>query len=321
MTNNGRSSPRLRGRWAAVARASLVSLLLVAGCSRQTRPDPQPAESPPKPGIYHVESGDRLTESELVRRLDDAQYVVFGEQHTSEWQHERQASLFQKLARRSDGSLALGMEMFQRPVQPALDAFVAGEIDEDEMLKRTEWSSRWGVDAGLYRPLWKTARSQGLPIVALNLPRELSKKIARVGLDGLEPDERERVPEQVDTSISAQRDYVRRAFEEHGMSEHMEFEHFLEAQAAWDETMAESASEFVRGRAEIERIYIVAGRAHARADFGIPRRLERRIEEANGSGRVASVIPYRNSEIRLESVRRKKAADYVWMYTMEARTR
>jgi uncharacterized iron-regulated protein len=282
------------------------------GCSHRTRPDSPPAASHPEPGIYHVESGERLTESELAGRLGEAPFIVFGEQHTSGWQHERQASLFRKLARQSNGSLALGMEMFQRPFQSALDGFVAGEIDEREMLERTEWSSRWGIDPALYRPLWKTARSQKLPVVALNLPREISKKIARIGLDGLGADEREQVPERVDTSIPAQREYVRRAFEEHGMSEHMEFENFLEAQAAWDETMAETAVEFLRSNGTVDRMFIVAGRAHARSDFGIPNRLERR-RGREGSGDVVSVLPHRPSEIRLEQIRSRGIADYIWL--------
>jgi len=284
-----------------------------SSCSHPSRPDPEPTESGPKPGIYHVASGDRLDREELLGRLSSVPYIVFGERHDSRWQHRRQASLYRALTGEVGRDLALGMEMFQRPFQQPLDAYVAGEIDEATMLERTEWESRWGFEARLYRPLWRRAKAKGLPVVALNLRREISERIARVGLEGLEADLRERLPPRIDTSIASQREYVRRAFERHEMSGTMEFEPFLEAQAAWDETMAATALEALRERDRLDGIFIVAGRAHARADFGIPRRLERRLSE-DAEGSVVSILPVdRRSGVDLAAHREAADADFIWI--------
>lgn len=298
-----RSGPR------GLVTIALGLLVALVACSRRAPPDAEPTQPTYAPGIYRVESGERLTTSEFADRLESAHFVVFGEQHTSEWQHQRQAALYRRLTRSADRRFALGMEMFQRPFQSALNRYVAGDIDESTTLERTEWEERWGVDPSLYRPLWKTAKSRDVPIVALNLRREISKKIARVGLAGLEERERRRLPDQIDTSIRAQREYVRRAFERHDMSQHMEFEHFLEAQAAWDETMAKTAVDAVSEGDDIDRMFIVAGRAHARSDFGIPRRLERLASEKN----VVSILPFSISEIGSSTLEQSVHADYAWL--------
>ena len=46
------------------------------------------------------------------------------------------------------------------------------------MLKQTEYFTRWRFDYRLYRPILRFARDQGLPLVALNVPRELTERVA-----------------------------------------------------------------------------------------------------------------------------------------------
>jgi uncharacterized iron-regulated protein len=207
------------------------------------------------------------------------------------------------------------MEMFKRPFQSALDAYVAGELEEAAMLEQTEWESRWGMDPALYRPLWQAARRRGMPLAALNARRELTRKIARQGLDGLSDEERAELPAEIDTSIAAQRDYLKMVLGEHGGQ--MNLDHFIEAQATWDETMAETAVGFLAERPSLAGMVIVAGRAHARADFGIPPRIARRL--GADTEQVASLIPFQAGRdqpfgpLTLQNLRRHEIADYVWI--------
>ena len=84
--------------------------------------------------------------------LADKQVVYVGEQHNNDHHHAFQFEVVTALNEQSP-RLLIGMEMFQRPAQAALDTFVLGEIDEAEMLRRTEYFTRWGWDYRYYRPI------------------------------------------------------------------------------------------------------------------------------------------------------------------------
>ena len=61
------------------------------------------------------------------------------------------------------------MEMFQQPFQRYLDEYVAGSIDEQTMLRATEYYRRWRMDFRHYAPILRYAREHGLPVIALNV--------------------------------------------------------------------------------------------------------------------------------------------------------
>jgi uncharacterized iron-regulated protein len=294
----------------------IVAAVLATACaSPQQVPDQaEPPAEPPKPqleaGIYATDSGERLEADELYERLGEHQFVVVGERHGNAFHHDVQAKVFRQLAARS-GRVALGMEAFQRPFQEPLVAYVLAEIDEEEMLEQTEYAERWGVDAELLRPLWKHAREHQYPLVALNAPRELSKKIAEVGLEGLDPDERAQIPE-LDLDYPEHRRYVRRAFEEHDMDMGDEaFERFYTAQVVWDETMAETAVEFVEDHRGVRPMVLTAGLAHANRAFGIPPRIERRTDAGVA---VVRPVDLDDEDLPADGVSAfADEADFVWV--------
>ena len=67
--------------------------------------------------------------------------------------------------------LAVGLEMLPRRLQPQLDAYLAGAIDE-EGFSAVDWAHTWGFDFALYRPIFDFCRTHGLRMYALNAPRE-----------------------------------------------------------------------------------------------------------------------------------------------------
>ena len=291
--------------------------LATFGCAHS--PDAASSDAPEarslSPGIHAVDSGDSLSTSELFDRLADHRAVVVGESHGTQWHHEMQADLLRALHDRVE-RVGLGMEMFQRPFQEALDAYVAGRIDEETMLERTEYAERWGMDTTYYRPLWRYARDHELPLLALNARAELTKKVAKVGLDGLSDDERARLPDMLDTSHQRHRAFVRRAFGAHGSAMSDErFEHFYQAQVVWDETMAHRAATFLNEQSDVASLVVVTGMFHAHRDFAIPPRLAKRLER----GDVASLVPIDTtgkgpwSDATLRDLREQNVADFVWV--------
>ena len=245
---------------------AIAALFVLAGCVGADRPEPT--------RIVHVDSGREASFDEMIADLASARVVYVGESHDDEDHHALQAAIVRELHRR-DPSLAIGLEMFQRPYQAALDDYVAGRIDTEEMLERTEWEERWGFDFEMYEPVLGYAREHGLPLVALNAPKEITRTVGREGLDGLDEAQRAALPE-LDLGDARHREMVREALEGHGhMSDDM-LERFYTAQVIWDETMAESVANVMTAPGAPERMVVLAGGMHVLEGRGIPSRAARR---------------------------------------------
>jgi uncharacterized iron-regulated protein len=172
--------------------------------------------------------------------------------------------------------IAIGLEMFQTPFQKVLDEYVSGKIDELTFLKRTEYFKRWGFNYRLYKPIIDYARQNRLPLVALNVPSELTDKVAKGGLESLSPEEKAELPE-MDHQNQAYREYLRLVYETHpeNRKEIKDFESFYQAQLLWDEGMARSIARYLSENPKRQMVVLV-GRAHVVYGYGIPSRLARR---------------------------------------------
>src|SRR5262249_55442515 len=101
-------------------------------------------EGPPRRLI--VSPGRRpLTFGELIDQLLEVDLICVGESHDSDLNHRVQLQFIQSLYAR-DGRLGVGMEMFQRPFQKHLDAYLHGDSKEDDFLQATEYRQRWGFE-------------------------------------------------------------------------------------------------------------------------------------------------------------------------------
>ena len=209
----------------------------------------------------------------VAARLAGRQVVFVGESHNRYEHHLNQLEIIRRL-HAVHPDLAIGMEFFQRPFQLYLDQYVAGTLDEKEMLKKTEYYRRWRFDYRLYRPILRYAREHGIPLLALNVPEELSRRVGAVGLSGLSADERARLPAEIDRSDSAYQARLRAVFNHHPAGGR-DFERFVEAQLVWDEGMAETAAEYLRAHPG-HHLVVLAGSGHIAYGSGIPQRLERR---------------------------------------------
>lgn len=250
----------------------LILLLALMGSRCATAPaGPQPGDTLPL-----VLAGERRLDMEaLAARLAAQRVVYIGERHDRYDHHLNQLELIRRLHARQP-LLAIGLEQFQQPFQPWLDGYIAGAVDERTLLEKAQYFRRWGYDYRLYRPILRYAREHRIPLLALNIPAEVSRKAARQGLEALTDAERIWVPEQIDRS---DRDYearLRAVFHRHPETAAGGFRRFYDAQLLWDEAMAERAARFLRdnpGRS----LVVLAGEGHLMHGSGIPRRLQRRL--------------------------------------------
>lgn len=208
--------------------------------------------------------------------LDKQRVIYVGETHDRYDHHLNQLEVVKYLYKKN-GNIAIGVEFFQRPFQEVLDNYIAGEIDEAVMLKKTEYYSRWRFDYRLYRPIFKYARDNKIPIIALDVSTELRIKVGRNGLDSLTSDEKTKLPEEMDMENSDYKAFIQHAFSSYHKLADEKFNSFLQAQIVRDETMAETASKFLKAKPKSQMV-ILAGTGHVISGLGIPSRLKRRLD-------------------------------------------
>ncbi len=212
----------------------------------------------------------------ILPQLAESRVVFVGERHTNYSDHLNQLAIIRGLhERRPD--LAIGMEYFQQPFQQSLDEYVAGTLTETDLLAKTQYFTRWGYDFRLYEPILKYARENKLPLVALNVPSEIVQKVGQSGFAGLTEQERAAIPQHLDRSNPAYREYLQSVFKDHPHHPGADFEYFLDAQLLWDEGMAARAAGYLEEH-PTRALVVLAGIGHVQYGFGIPDRLTRRID-------------------------------------------
>jgi uncharacterized iron-regulated protein len=273
----------------------------------------RPSREPLPADIDALAGSERLSEPELWDRMAGARGVCLGEQHDSPHHHYAQRRAIEELARRNADAqrpLAVGFEMFQRPYQPALSSFVAGSLPEAQFLIDSEYEQRWGFDFALYRPLLEAARDHRLPALALNAPREITRKIGRAGLQALDPEEQKQLPE-LDLGNAEHRGYFTRAMAGHPMPEGgPQLDDMYAVQVVWDETMADTSARWLESAGPTSRVIVLAGAGHCH-ETAIPARLSRRLDQP-----VLSVTSVLQSELpQLENAER-----YDWLLVLDDET-
>lgn len=250
------------------------------------------------------------TPQEFFQNLTKANVIYLGETHTSEADHKAQLEIIQQIYGKK-AKIAIAMEMFQRPYQGAIDRYLAGKITEQELLTQTEYQQRWGFPWEYYAPILRFAKENLIPVLALNTPSEVTRKVSRQGLESLTPEEKKYIPpiSEIRTDNAEYRQMLSDVFNQHQKGGHgssASFERFFSAQVLWDETMAESIAEFVKNNPNYT-VIVLAGQGHLVYSYGIPSRVARRL----GNSLVQkSILLNFDSEMPLKKDR--PVADFLW---------
>ncbi|MGB5899120.1 MAG: ChaN family lipoprotein [Geitlerinemataceae cyanobacterium] len=250
------------------------------------------------------------TQTEILNDLAAADIIYLGEIHDRPEDRQGQLEILAALYR-DNPKMAIGLEMFQRPFQGVLDDYLAGNITEAELVERSEYDRRWGFPWESYAPLLRFAKEHQLPVLALNVPSEVTRKVAREGLESLTAEEREYIPpfSEIRTDNADYRQMVQEVYEAHASAGHGNstgFDRFFTAQVLWDETMAESIAQFHQANPDT-RIVAIAGRGHVIYGYGIPSRVTRRI----GDDIVQRSVLFGEIDGE-EFLKSPPIADYLW---------
>jgi aminopeptidase N len=234
-----------------------------------------PVLTRPAPAV--VRPGKQETLDDIFAELLKSRVIFVGEQHDRFAHHINQLLVIKKL-HAAGLKFGVGMEMFQKPYQSAIDDYLAARTDERTFLTRSDYYNKWRYDYNLYKPIIDFLKENRIPLVALNIEGHVTRKTAREGIDGLSKKQRRQVPDRLDFSDEQYREDLYAVFSTHGQDAGLDdFMYFLQSQTLWDETMAASAAEFLNTRPD-HKLVVLAGNGHVRFKYGIPQRLYRRVK-------------------------------------------
>ena len=288
----------------------LLVLILVTGCIHQI-PVSKAVETPvagqeaaaadcvPRRQWFAPASGAAVTFPELIRVLKKQDVVLVGEYHDNADHHLWQLQVIAAL-HAAGAPVVIGLEMLPRSAQPVLDEWVAGHLSTDEFLRRSQWREYWNFEPQLYLPILQYARINGIALIALNVDRDLVRKVRKQGWDEVLEEEREGVSDPA-APQAGYVDVLAESFAMHGsghgsaamaaqgqaeIRNDPDFRRFVESQLLWDRAMAEA----IRIRLQQPSPALVVGlmgSGHLMNRHGVPHQLK-----DFGIERVSVLLPW-----------------------------
>jgi uncharacterized iron-regulated protein len=250
--------------------------------------------------IISTKTGQPISFEALVSNLAASRVIYVGEQHTDRAHHDIQLKIIKGVFEQNS-NMAVGMEMFDHSYQSVLDQWSKGELDEKTFLRKTHWYANWRFDFSLYRDILEFIKDNRIRLVALNIPNHIPPKIREGGVESLRDDEKKHLPQQIDTSNTAHREYLDKVFKphQHHFRGNVEFEDYYLAQCVWEDAMAEAIAENLNG----DVMVVLAGNGHIQYKYGIPDRAFDRTKADFHTVYLAGV----GGEVDLD------IADFIWV--------
>ena len=252
-----------------------------------------------------------------------ADVILVGEQHDDPNTHRLESAILQGLLRRRV-PVVVSLEMFERDVQPVLDAYLAGSVTEQDFLARARPWPRYATD---YRGLVEMAKAHRWPVVAANVPRRLASDVSKQGmgaLDALSAADRAHAALDLQCSRDAYFDRFVAAVSGHpgpnaekvsDAERAANNERLYQSQCLKDETMAESIAAAFESRAgRPGAIVHYTGAFHSDFAAGTAERVRRRLPGRRIA--VISMIPVDDIDAVEPSGEDLKRAEYL-VYTVK----
>ncbi|HEY3309073.1 MAG TPA: ChaN family lipoprotein [Desulfuromonadaceae bacterium] len=216
--------------------------------------------------VLRLSDGQIIAFDGMIKEVSQSKLIFVGEFHDSKEAHKVQLEIIKKL-HQSGVPLAIGMEMFTSKNQAELDRWVAGKYLMEDFIRF--YYSEWNMPWPLYRDILLYARDNQIPLIGLNVPRKISRKVSKKGFKALTPAERRLLPAGITCSVNSQyMEFIRGAYMEHHTSTDKSFLYFCEAQMLWNKSMGFHLKDYL-GRNPQRLVVVIAGAGHVMKS-GIP---------------------------------------------------
>lgn len=275
-------------RWAFL----LISLFLIFCYSKKTF-------AYDRFNIIELNSRKNLTIKTLVSHLDGADVIIIGEIHNEKGHHDFQLGLIKELFQNKI-PIALAVEMFRQENQNVLTEWILGRLSINDFIKH--YNENWTFSWELYKEIFVYAKDNKIPVIGLNIPRDITEKVAKKGFFSLSKKDLEKLPPDVSCDIDD--DYVsfiKKVFGTHKKDE-KEFMNFCEAQILWDKSMAFYILNYKKRNPE-RKIIVLTGAIHAWKS-AVPTQIKRLNKDITiktllpliGGGSGMDKLPYKDAD-------------------------
>lgn len=231
-------------------------------------------------GVMRIADGELIDLGQMLTESREAQLYFLAENHDDTGHHAAQLTIIKGL-QQGGRRLAIGLEMFATTSQDKLDQWIAGKLSLQEF--KEVYARNWTLPWSLYEEILLYARDNRLPLIALNLPPGISRKVAQQGFAALTAEERRQLPADITCNVGpAYMAFIRQAYANHALQDKA-FTHFCEAQLLWNRNMGRQLEKFL---ADNPRYILVAlvGIGHA-LKKGVPDEVTRE------AGRYRVILP------------------------------
>jgi len=259
------------------------------------------AKNSANPRIFDINQGRETVMSDVVQALKQNRIVIVGEHHGNPNHHAAQVRVIRAL-KESGVQVAVGLEMFRGDSQQALDRWVAGDIAEKDF--QQIFYDNWGYSWEDYRVIFDYAKAEKVPLIGLNVARDITRQVSRRGFASLNEEQRGRLSNIACRVDKEYMDYIKKAFGGHGHGQ-LNFAYFCEAQLVWDTVMAVYALDYLN-KNPTALMVLLTGTGHAHKN-AIPRQIRQRSQVAH-----AVILPEIQGVIDPETVDRSDA-DYIML--------
>ncbi|MGQ4808354.1 hypothetical protein NKDENANG_01736 [Candidatus Entotheonellaceae bacterium PAL068K] len=301
-------------------RNTLFLLLIVLSACAPHSPGPRIGPAPTTMrgaqlhgSLFDVRARRFIAFETLVTAVSHVQVVALGEEHYHPGIQAFELHLLQALAQRRPRFLALGMEFLERDAQPALDVYLPGTIDPAALQKRLKVSPAFMQH---YFPLIRYAQQVRAPILAMNLPRRIARRVAQHGLqtalDRLSPTDRTYMPTALAAITHRYRTYFLEAVATAHSLQGEQAERFVAASHLKDATMAAVLAEFLEQHPHAT-VLAIAGRFHFDYGLAIPALLQQRRPDIRMRRITTMAVPADNT-VNLHRLAEEGIADYICFF-------
>jgi uncharacterized iron-regulated protein len=256
-----------------------------------------------------------------LQLLAQQDVIYLGEEHRNHWHIEAALKILHALIENHRHPL-LAMEMFGWDGQAALNQRVTdANLSRAQFLDASHWQQNWGGAYEDYEPLVSFVSTRHLPLLALNPPRPLVRKVATQGLHSAMND-----PDMATWGMKDQQIVEDERYREvilrqlqlcHGGLPASAYERMYEASMFRDEGMAKTIAEALRtasmnSSSTSGPIISYTGGGHIQYQLPIPNRVRRQAEDVKQTSvYMTSFVPDQPEEI--EALLNDHIADYLWL--------
>lgn len=209
--------------------------------------------------LLNISNRKIISVKKFVSDVSEANIIIIGELHDNERHHQFQLTVIEELQKKGE-RFAIALEMFRKENQRILDDFIFDSVSLDLFLKTyyENWSAPWR----LYSSIFLFAKDKKIPLLGINIPKEITEKVAEKGFFSLSKKDLEKLPPDVLCDVDD--DYVsfiKKIFGLHSKND-KEFKNFCEAQVLWDKSMAFYVLDYLKRNPE-KKVIVLTGAVHS----------------------------------------------------------